>query len=127
MTASSDSNRNTFLPSLLIIPAPKRLHRGLIPSVRFSYQLSSLHASYPRSALLAVSLLVAQFLLSVDVLSVLVATTGIVISYSSLSASVLLLFTYFVTRSTSQLSSLLGILVLVVAFDTASSSAILSL
>jgi hypothetical protein len=77
--------------------------------------------------LLAVSLLVAQFLLSVDVLSVLVATTGIVVSYSSLSASILLLFTYFVTRSTSQLSSILGILILVVAFDTASSSAVLSL
>lgn len=83
--------------------------------------------SSPVALLLAVSLLVAQFLLSVDVLSVLVATTGIVVSYSSLSASILLLFTYFVTRSTSQLSSLLGILILIVAFDTASSSSVLSL
>ncbi len=83
----------------------------------------------PRSSdpILVVLLVAIQFLLSVDVLGVLVLLSTVVVSYSSLSASVLVLFSLYIVRSSSGITSLLGILVLIYAFDTAASSAILSL
>jgi hypothetical protein len=77
--------------------------------------------------MLILLLVATQSILSVDVIGILAILTTLVLSYASLSASILILASIYIVRTGSGITSLLGILILIYSFDTAASSAILSL
>jgi hypothetical protein len=68
-----------------------------------------------------------QFIMSVDVLSILFCTSLVIVSYTSLLGACLLLLVFYFVRSSNFLISVLGLFALIYALDTAACSAIASL